>query len=295
MSKRFIWLVMLSVTVSGLAMADGPVITKDVEYARADGNPLLLDIYMPPESKEAVPVILWVHGGGWQHGGKGGGQPFLTTHGYAVVSINYRLSQEAKFPAQIEDCKSAVRWIRANAEKYNFDPGRIGVWGSSAGGHLVALLGLTGQEKQFDKGDHLDQSSAVQAVCDWFGPTDLLEFDKTGGQSMRSILTQLLGVEPQQNPDKTAEASPLTYVTKAKTIPPFLIMHGDADKVVPFSQSELLYAALKKAGSDVQLYCAKGAGHGNLFTDDSNKTEIQSLVVSFFDAKLKEKPAMGRK
>ena len=155
----------------------------------------------------------------------------LAAKGYAVASINYRLSQHAVFPAQIEDCKAAIRWLRANAAKYHLDPDHIGVWGASAGGHLVALLGTTGSVKELEgKGGNLDQSSRVQCVVDWFGPTDLATMggshDKPGSPESR-----LIGGPVQENKEKARKASPLTYVSKDSA--PFLIMHGDQDNTVP--------------------------------------------------------------
>ena len=148
-----------------------------------------------------------------------------------MASINYRLSQHAVFPAQIEDCKAAIRWLRANAAKYHLDPDHIGVWGASAGGHLVAMLGTTGGVKELEgKGGNLDQSSRVQCVVDWFGPTDLATM---GGShdNPASPDRQLIGGPVQENKEKARKASPLTYVSKDSA--PFLIMHGDKDNMVP--------------------------------------------------------------
>ena len=168
-----------------------------------------------------------------------------------MASINYRLSQHAIFPAQIEDCKAAIRWLRANAAKYHLDADRIGVWGASAGGHLVAMLGTTGSVKELEgKGGNLDQSSRVQCVVDWFGPSDL---PTMGGShdDPGSPESRLIGGPVQENKEKARKASPLTYVSKDSA--PFLIMHGDQDNVVPPGQSELLAEALKKAGVEVTL------------------------------------------
>jgi acetyl esterase/lipase len=146
---------------------------RDLEYARAGEKSLLLDLYLPEKSRHSLPLIIWIHGGAWTGGDKADCPARrLLQRGYAVASINYRLSNEAIFPAQIEDCKAAIRWLRAHAKQYGLDADHFGAWGSSAGGHLVALLGTTGDLKQFDKGDNLDFSSRVQAVCDFYGPTD---------------------------------------------------------------------------------------------------------------------------
>ena len=197
--------------------------------------------------------------------------------GYAVASINYRFSQHAVFPAQIEDCKAAIRWLRANAAKYHLDPDHIGVWGASAGGHLVALLGTTGGVKDLEgQGGNLDQSSRVQCVVDWFGPTELTTMGEQGDKP-GSPVALLIGGPAPENKQKARKASPLTYVSKDAA--PFLIMHGDKDNVVPLRQSELLAEALKKAGVEVTLQVVKGNGHGG---PGFNSPESRKLIEDFF-------------
>jgi len=229
-----------------------------------------LDLYLPATTKPA-PLILWVHGGAWRAGSKEDKVPLeYLADGYAVASINYRLSQHAVFPAQLEDCKAAVRWLRAHAEQFKLDPHRFGAWGRSAGGHLVALLGVTGGRSEFTVGEHLDLSDRVQAVVDYFGPTDFLQMDLQRPpdgmihNTPDSPESQLVGGFIVDHPDRVARANPITYVTRE--VPPFLIVHGDQDPVVPHHQSELLVAALQQTGADVTLYTVKGGGHGG-FTD----------------------------
>ena len=245
----------------------GVKLLKDLEYGRADNTAMLLDLYLPENKDKPHPLIIWIHGGAWMAGSKDGPSPALRflKDGYAIAQVGYRLSQEAKFPAQIYDCKAAVRWLRAKAPQYNLGPNKFVAWGSSAGGHLVALLGTSGgvSELEGDVND-LKQSSRVQAVVDWFGPTDLLRIGEPESDLRHnapdSPESKLIGGALLENKDKAAKASPITYVTK--DAPPFLIMHGDHDRTVPFNQSELLYAALKKAGVDVTFIPMKGAGHG---------------------------------
>jgi acetyl esterase/lipase len=207
--------------------------------------------------------------------------------GYAVASLNYRLSQHAPFPAQIEDCKAAVRWLRANAATYGLDPSRFASWGASAGGHLAAMLGTTGEVKVFDVGENLGQSGRVQAVVDYFGPTDFLQMDAhrlPNGQihdPADSPESQLIGGPIQQNKDKTTRANPVSYVTSDD--PPFLIVHGDSDPLVPHHQSELLAAALEKAGVPVTLYTVKGGGHGG-FKDPA----VPAMTKEFLAKHLKK-------
>jgi len=226
-----------------------------------------LDLYLLEDTNKSRPLIIWFHGGAWLGGIKDGGSPALqfTGQGYAVAHVGYRLSGEAKFPAQINDCKAAVRWLRANAKKYQLDPDKFVAWGSSAGGHLAALVGTTGGVKELEGGvNDLKESSRVQAVIDWFGPTDLLRMNETASDrrhdAPNSAESKLIGGPLLENKDKATKASPTTYV--AKDNPPFLIMHGARDLEVPIRQSEILAEALKKAGVDVTFIPMKGAGHG---------------------------------
>jgi len=191
----------------------------------------------------------------------------FVARGFAVAAVNYRLSQHAIFPAQIEDVKAAVRWLRVNAPKYGYDADRIASYGTSAGGHLAALLGTTGGVKAFDVGRNPGVSSRVQAAVDFFGPTDFLQMDahRLSAQAMAhdtpsSPESQLVGGPIRDHPDRVARADPITYVTRDD--PPFLIVHGDADALVPHHQSELLEAALRKAGVRVRLVTIPGGPHG---------------------------------
>ena len=245
------------------------------------------DLYLPREGKD-LPLIINIHGGAFRGGDKAMDVPLdYLARGYAVASINYRLSQDAVFPAQIEDCKAAVRWLRANASKYGLDPSHFAVWGSSAGGHLAAIVGTTGGVKEFEVGENLGLSSRVQAVVDYFGPTDFLQMDThrlPNGQlhgSANSPESQLIGGAIQENKDKAARANPITYVTK--DAPPFLICHGDTDPLVPHHQSELLEAALKKAGVPVTFYTVKGGGHGG-FKDPKVRELTQEFLAQHLKA-----------
>jgi len=277
----------------------GTKVERDIVYARVGDRELLLDLYLPPKGPAQLPVIVWVHGGGWRSGSKGSAgraRPMLN-RGYAVVDVGYRLSGEAIFPAQLEDCKAAVRWVRANAAKYSLDPDRIGAWGSSAGGHLVAFLGTAGDVREFDTKANSEYSSRVQAVCDWFGPTDFLQMDKHSLEGSRLIHdapdspeSLLVGGPIQNEPYRAIarKASPITYVTKDD--PPFLIMHGDKDMSVPLHQSELLYDALKKVGVEATLHVVKGAGHGLRGGEESSE-KLFEIVADFFDRNVKtQKP-----
>jgi acetyl esterase/lipase len=269
----------------------GVTALRDLEYIE-DGHPRnRLDLYLPEKAEGRLPLIVWIHGGGWMAGGKEACPAVpLVKKGYAVASVNYRLSQHAVFPAQIEDCKAAIRWLRARAAKYHIDPDHVGVWGSSAGGHLVALLGTTGNVKELEgQGGNLEQSSRVQCVVDWFGPSDLATMGG-GHDNPGSPEARLIGGPVQENKEKARKASPLTYAGKDSA--PFLIMHGDQDNTVPLSQSQVLAEALKKAGVEARLVVVKGSGHGG---PGFNSPENRKLIEDFLDKHLHGGHAGGAK
>lgn len=263
-----------------LTMPAGTSAHRDMPYVAGGGERQQLDLLLPSRST-SIPVVVWIHGGAWSVGDKTNNVPlWLLDEGYAVASINYRLSGQAVFPAQIEDCLAAVRWLRAHAGQYGIDGGRIAAWGESSGGHLAALAGTAADAKAFKVGGHLDVSSRVQAVIDFFGPTDFLQMDAhrlpTGqvhdvSDSPESLV---IGGPIQANQEKSARANPITYVSSEA--PPFLIVHGDSDPLVPHHQSLLLEVALNNAGVPVTLHTVKGGGHGR-FTDPA----VPQLVRQF--------------
>ena len=252
----------------GVPLPEGTKVLKDLAYVLDGHERQKLDLYLPPAAGGRWPLVVAIHGGAFRMGSKEG-EPAgaFVARGFAVAAINYRLSQHAIFPAQIEDAKAAVRWLRANASRYGYDPDRIASCGASAGGHLAAMLGTTGDVKAFDVGGNLGFSSRVQAVVDFFGPTDFLQMDahRLSPQAMAhdtpdSPESQLVGGPIRDHPDRVAGANPVTYVTRDD--PPFLIVHGDADSLVPHHQSELLEAALRQAGVRVRLVTIPGGPHG---------------------------------
>jgi acetyl esterase/lipase len=274
------------------SVPEGTQVSRDLRYGPHEQRNTL-DLYVPKASSP-LPLIIWVHGGAWQGGSKDGNNPAMPflKNGYAVASINYRLSQHAVFPAQIEDCKAAVRFLRANAKKYNLNPDAFGVWGASAGGHLVALLGTSGDVKELEGevGEHKGTSSRVQAVVNFFGPTDLTKMGAMSGanskidhDSPNSPESRLLGGPVQQKKELAAKANPITFVSKDD--PPFLILHGDADPLVPVGQSEILHEALKKAGVPSELVVIKGGGHGG---PGFASAENQQKITAFFEKHLKK-------
>lgn len=263
---------------------DSRSVIKDLEYGRVGDKSLKLDLYRPKSAKSLLPVVMWVHGGGWKNGSKDRcPATWLVDHGYAVASINYRLTDEAQWPAQIEDCRAAVRWLRTHAEEYGLDANQIAAWGGSAGGHLVALLGTLEPPKDESV------SSRVQAVCDWYGPTDLLTMPpnvlspgKTLEDLAKSNGAKLLGGTVRDRPELAKQASAIYHVSNND--PPFLIMHGDQDPGVPLEQSQRFHQKLKEAGGSSKLHIVKGAGHGG---KAFQTPEVRQVILQFFDQNLR--------
>jgi acetyl esterase/lipase len=241
-----------------------------------------MDVYFP-EAGGPWPVLLYVHGGGWMHGDKSEAGMFarlMTSQDYLVVSINYRLYPPANFPAMIQDVKCAVRFLRANAGQYNLDPNRIGAVGVSAGGHLVALLGTTDQSAGWDVGEYLEQSSRVQAVIPMAGVMDLSrDFPNADIEAMKHVGFGEYNV---------AEASPITHVTPDD--PPFLLIHGDRDELVPAEQSQLMYDRLVQANVPAELVIIQNAGHSMIAPNGSatpTLAEINQIILDFLARYLK--------
>jgi acetyl esterase/lipase len=265
-----------SETISGVR------IWRDIAYVSKGHTRQKLDFCAPSASggPGPWPCVVFIHGGGWESGSKSGNAALgLCWRGYAVASISYRLSGDAPFPAQIEDCKAAVRYLRANAKRFNIDPNRIGASGVSAGGHLAALMGTTGDVTTFDKGEYLDQSGAVKAVVDFFGPTNLAFY---GASRPGDLLSRLIGGPLQDNRAKVQAANPIAYISPGDA--PFAIFHGDADPLVPLKHSEALRDALQKANVPVSLTVVRGSGHG--FYGKAQE-DVNSQVATFFDKHLK--------
>ncbi|MEL7500189.1 MAG: alpha/beta hydrolase fold domain-containing protein [Planctomycetota bacterium] len=271
----------------------GISVDRDINYAE-DNNPRhTLDVYRASDAKQGdkkLPVIVFIHGGGWQKGNKNSGAnvlaPIVRTKKYVGVSIGYRLTDEAIWPAQIHDCKAAIRWIKANADQFGIDPEKIGVWGTSAGGHLVLMVGMTGDADEILEGavgKHLDQSSRVNCVVNWFGPTDLLSMNDVPGtidhDAPNSPESKLIGKPIQEAKALTRKASPIHYASKDD--PPILTMHGDQDRLVPIGQAIKLDEALDQLKLESTFIKIKNAGHGRFQNDD-----VQKRVMQFFQRHL---------
>lgn len=242
------------------AVPEDVEVRRDVEYGVVGDVSLKLDVYRPKKRPEGLmPAIVWIHGGGWRQGDKNNAANAIAAarRGFFAVSVNYRLSGEAPFPAAIEDCKGAIRWVRATAKDWGVDPDRIGVWGSSAGGHLALLAGCADEAAGLEgKSGYAKVSSRVQAVCSWFGPSD---FSKAGAVSEDPVAL-FLGGTREEKPEAYAKASPVTYASKDD--PPVLMVHGDRDTTVRLQQSEVMLKVLTEAGAKAELVTVRNAGHG---------------------------------
>lgn len=266
-------------------------VRKDIQYARVDDHRLLLDLYLPAESSQTTTdakpnLIVWVHGGAWRSGSKSN-MPleWLLKEGYAIASVDYRLSPVARFPAQVHDCKAAIRYLRGNANRYGYDAQRIGIAGSSAGGHLVALVGATNglAELEGNLGDYTDQSSSVEAVVDYYGPTNFLTILKQStphGLGVRiPALQLLLGNQPEDVPELAKLASPVFHVDR--NAPPLLIIHGDQDPQVPINQSHELHAKWKEHKLDVEFEVVHGGLHGGEpFFDARRRAIVKKFLAT---------------
>ncbi len=252
-------------SLSSAAAQETGSVVKDIEFASVDGQSLKLDLYLPAEPKGSS-LVVWIHGGGWRAGSKDACYiSWLSQYGYTVASISYRFTDVAQFPAQLHDCKGAVRWLRAHAGEYGYQADRIGISGASAGGHLAALVGTTGGKKKLEGrvGGNLDQSSRVQAVADYFGATDFVLRSRTQpsrANEVGSVVYNLLGGGADEKVKLAKQASAAYHVSKDD--PPLLIFHGDMDKTVLLDQSQAIEKVYKQAGLPVTLHILASEGHG---------------------------------
>ncbi|MFC5454419.1 alpha/beta hydrolase fold domain-containing protein [Prosthecobacter fluviatilis] len=250
----------------------------DQPYAANDNPKQKVDLYLPKKrnTDKPLPVVALIHGGGWVNGDRLGyaaaAIQFARTGDYAAVAVGYRLTKEAHWPAQIYDCKAAIRWIRAHAKEFNLDPDKIAVMGSSAGGHLSSLIGTSGDVKELegDLGPSTTFSSRVQCVINLCGPEDFtqaLMFDKDNKPVVKDdAVSGLLGGTYEEKHEVAVAASPVTYVTDDD--PPFITFHGTADKRVAFLHAEAIHAALKQAGVPSLLIPITDGGHGSVSHPD---------------------------
>lgn len=305
MKKTFLSIMAMMLSIMALAQPPGfqmPETSPDfgnINYAGDDLEGHMLDIYVPKDGKEKHPLIVVIYGSAWfSNNFKNAaymslGKP-LNDAGYAVACINHRASTEAKYPAQINDVKGAIRFLRANAEKYGLDTSFVGITGFSSGGHLSAMAGVTNDMKTRTSGDitidiegnvggNLDQSSDVDAIVDWFGPVDMARMENCetvkGSDSPEAVL---MGVAPADSPDMVALISPITYVSE-NTVP-MLVIHGNSDSVVPYCQGVNFSEELRKAGKLADFITVEGGEHGPVtFNEDTFKA-----MVDFFNSQRKQ-------
>ena len=257
---------------------------KDIRFAEIDGHELKLDLYLPDNAKNP-PLIVWVHGGAWRAGSKDR-MPLtaLLREGFAIASVDYRLSPVAKFPAAIHDIKGAIRFLRAKQEDYGFNAEKIAIAGASAGGHLVALIGTTNGHKALEGevGGNRDQSSDVQAIVSYYGASNfmtILDQSTPHGLSVRvPALALFIGGRPEEVPDLAKLASPVFHV--GRNDPPLLLIHGDQDPQMPINQSHELHGKYKELGLVVQFEVVHGAAHGGKAFHDERRVK---LVNRFLD------------
>lgn len=270
-------------------------VLRDVPYCTNSGVVLKLDIYMPDKvSAKTAPLAVFVHGGGWQKGSKAGGiwlnsvRAELNKRGYVVASVDYRLAPEYKWPLFMNDVKCSIRFLRANAKKYHIDPKHIGAWGTSAGGHLVAMLGTADKKAKLEGPHYENQSSSVQAVVDMFGPSDmpLLVSERQHVQRAKIVFGVDLEKNGMTNMSLLEQASPITYVTKKSA--PILIIHGEDDQLVHPNQAEEFFDKLKAADAPARLIMVKNGTHGLSTPNiEPSRDELVQTIADFFDTYLK--------
>lgn len=270
------------------------VVEENVVYSTVGKEELKLDLARP-KGEGPFHAIVFIHGGGWLGGNRADFRPLMieaAKRGYVSTTISYRLMKfdmknretataDPIFPAQVHDCKAAIRWLRANADRYHVDQKRIGVSGGSAGGHLSLLVGLTNPADKLEgTGGHAEESSRVQAVVNIFGPTEMVSAYE--GSSVAWIFRLFMGGTPKEVPETYQSSSPVTYVSKDD--PPVLTIHGDQDKLVPVGQADLLDRKMKAVGATHELLILKGQGHG--FSGEAREQSFEALWV-FFEKHLK--------
>ena len=293
MGKKTPYFIRVTIVITflflNLCSAETGKIIKDIKFTNINEHDLKLDLYLPEKTMKSA-LVVWIHGGGWQKGSKKDCKVnWLSEHGYSVASISYRLSQVAKFPAQLHDCKGAIRWLRANSSKYGFEPNDIIVAGSSAGGHLAALVGTTsGNERlEGEVGGNLTQPSSVSAIIDYYGPTDFILRSKTQpsrANEIGSVVYNLLGGGADKKVGLAKLASAAHHVTKDD--PPLLIFHGDKDNTVLIDQSEAIIKAYKSTGLSVRMNVLPGKKHGGaVFYHGENRKRVLEFLEEVLNPK----------
>lgn len=293
-----------SMPLAVYSQAADSIVIEEVEYQRDDESKQTLIIAYPKSGDMLRPAVVHFHGGGFRKGeASAKTAEWLANSGFVGISVNYRLSGEAVFPAAVHDCKTAIRWARAHADQYGIEPERIGAFGGSAGGHLAAIIGTSGGDAYLEgDGSYPSFSSRVQAVVENYGPTDFLRMNDAPGRmdhdSPTSPESAFIGGPIQENPEQVRKANPIAYVDPSD--PPVLIIHGKNDMSVPYNQSELLYEALRKAGVTAKLVPVENAGHGfkpepSEATISPSREEIQAMQIDWFKKHLVDSQESAKK
>jgi acetyl esterase/lipase len=262
MRTKFVGLIFFALAFAAPAQAPEAqfAVLADIQYCTGGGTPLLMDVFIPKHRNSTpTPAVLWIHGGGWAMGDKNGnsGAKFLANEGFVTASLSYRLSGVSPFPAAIEDCKCAIRFLRKNALNYGINPDKIGVAGSSAGGHLAELVATANKAAGLEgTGGWQDVSSRVQAAASYYGVSD---FTARFPQETDEFIEKFLRGTEKRKGQLYRKASPIFYVSKDD--PPLLIVHGDKDNSVPFDQSVRIIEAYRRVGLPVEFIAVKNAGH----------------------------------
>ncbi|MBA03921.1 MAG: lipase [Gammaproteobacteria bacterium] len=258
--------------------------TIDIKYANVGGIDLCLDLYMPSDAEKKPPLLVWIHGGAWMRGSKDSINLGFVEMGFAMASVEFRLSGIAQFPAQIHDIKAAIRYLRFSASDYGYDATRVGILGVSSGGHLAVLAGVTNGKNYYEGvvGEHLDQSSTVHSIVSYFGASNLttiLDQSTPHGLSVRvPALDLFIGGQPEQLPEVARAASPIYHVDSQS--PPVFLVHGDQDPQMPINQSHELHSAYKKYGLEVHFEVIHGGYHGgDSFFDARTNTMLFNFLV----------------
>lgn len=290
------WVVVLAAFAASAQTPQEVTFEKDVVYGRSGDVDLKMDLAKPATGAGPFPALVCIHGGAWHAGDKAAYEPFVrqfAAAGYVAAAVGYRFAPAHKWPAQIEDVKCAVRFLRAHAKELNIDPGRIGAMGDSAGGHLALLLGLMDPKDGLEgTGGHPEQSSKAQAVVNFYGPTDMRTWSPLpqgekdfqgwfGPGGSQTLLESFTGTSDRKAP-VMAQVSPVTFIDKHD--PPVLTFHGTKDPVVQFEQGQLLHKALEEAGVSQKLVTLEGEGHG--FGGEQLASTLKQ-TIAFFDRTLK--------
>lgn len=285
--RTLLFLLLASASIAAdLVIPDTVTFTRDIEYSNPDNQHLQVNLARPKNASGLLPAIVCIHGGGFRAGKRESYDKLCLTlaeHGYAAITVTYRLAPQYKFPAAVQDCKTAVRWLRAHAAEYQIDPNRIGVTGGSAGGHLAQFLGVTAGVKQFEGEGNNDQSSAVSCVVNYYGPSDLT---KSYGKSVDAaeVLPLFFGGDLSTKLKEHIIGSPLYWVTPLAA--PTLCVHGTEDPYVAFEQATWIVDKLKAAQVEATLLPIEGAGHG--FKKPEVAAKAEKALIDFFDAHLKQ-------